>query len=305
MSPDAHLTLSEGQEHDVSEWEQAAAAVLRKARRLSDDDQDDSRLGSTHAYDARRHRHQPARHPRPRRRPARAGAPARQGRRLGRPRPARRPRRPCLARRRPHRPRERRPLAVDPGRRLGRRCRRPRHRARRCAPRRRAGRARRPLRPPRRGPRVCRARPRDDEGTNLAAGTNLGVDPVGASAAWGGFDRLNQRRLDSDWSRRLRSWPAGSAAGRWSWTGPRCTTSVPPTSRSSATCSRWGRTTCARSRPPGWPSTTRPGSSSSVSPRPTSSSSASPSCAPCAGSGRGCSSSAAPPRTTARRWSTP
>jgi methylmalonyl-CoA mutase len=41
MSPDAHLSLSEGQEHDVSEWEQAAAAVLRKARRLSDDDADD------------------------------------------------------------------------------------------------------------------------------------------------------------------------------------------------------------------------------------------------------------------------
>jgi methylmalonyl-CoA mutase len=40
MSPDAHLSLSEGQEHDVSEWEQAAAAVLRKARRLSDDDPD-------------------------------------------------------------------------------------------------------------------------------------------------------------------------------------------------------------------------------------------------------------------------
>jgi methylmalonyl-CoA mutase len=42
MSPDAHLSLSEGQEHDVSEWEQAAAAVLRKARRLSDDDPDDA-----------------------------------------------------------------------------------------------------------------------------------------------------------------------------------------------------------------------------------------------------------------------
>jgi methylmalonyl-CoA mutase len=41
MSPDAHLALSEGQEHDVSEWEKAAAAVLRKARRLSEDDPDD------------------------------------------------------------------------------------------------------------------------------------------------------------------------------------------------------------------------------------------------------------------------
>src|SRR6478672_1454501 len=42
MSPDPHLTLSEGQAHDVSEWEQAAAAVLRKARRLSEDDPDDA-----------------------------------------------------------------------------------------------------------------------------------------------------------------------------------------------------------------------------------------------------------------------
>ncbi len=42
MTPDAHLSLSEGQEHDVSEWEQAAAAVLRKARRLSEDDPDDA-----------------------------------------------------------------------------------------------------------------------------------------------------------------------------------------------------------------------------------------------------------------------
>ncbi len=40
MTPDAHLSLAEGQEHDVSEWEHAAAAVLRKARRLSDDDPD-------------------------------------------------------------------------------------------------------------------------------------------------------------------------------------------------------------------------------------------------------------------------
>jgi methylmalonyl-CoA mutase len=46
MSPDAHLTLSQGQEHDVSEWERAAAAVLRKARRLTDDDGDDAVWGA-------------------------------------------------------------------------------------------------------------------------------------------------------------------------------------------------------------------------------------------------------------------
>jgi methylmalonyl-CoA mutase len=42
MGPDAHLSLAEGQEHDLSEWEKAAAAVLRKARRLTDDDPDDA-----------------------------------------------------------------------------------------------------------------------------------------------------------------------------------------------------------------------------------------------------------------------
>ncbi len=42
MDTDAHLSLAGGQEHDVSEWEQAAAAVLRKAGRLTDDDPDDA-----------------------------------------------------------------------------------------------------------------------------------------------------------------------------------------------------------------------------------------------------------------------
>ncbi len=41
MSTDAHLHLADGQEHAVEEWEKAAAAVLRKARRLGDDDPDD------------------------------------------------------------------------------------------------------------------------------------------------------------------------------------------------------------------------------------------------------------------------
>ncbi len=40
MSSDAHLSLAEGHEHDVAEWEQAAAAVLRKAGRLSEGDAD-------------------------------------------------------------------------------------------------------------------------------------------------------------------------------------------------------------------------------------------------------------------------
>jgi methylmalonyl-CoA mutase len=42
MSTDAHLALAEGQEHSVEEWESAAAAVLRKAGRLGDDDPDDT-----------------------------------------------------------------------------------------------------------------------------------------------------------------------------------------------------------------------------------------------------------------------
>ena len=42
MDTDAHLSLAGGQEHDVSEWEKSAAAVLRKAGRLTDDDADDA-----------------------------------------------------------------------------------------------------------------------------------------------------------------------------------------------------------------------------------------------------------------------
>ncbi|GAB3656052.1 methylmalonyl-CoA mutase family protein [Nocardioides korecus] len=37
MTSDAHLALSQGPEHDVADWEAAAAAVLRKARRLGED----------------------------------------------------------------------------------------------------------------------------------------------------------------------------------------------------------------------------------------------------------------------------
>ncbi len=40
MSSDAHLALSEGEHHTVEEWEAAAAVVLRKARRLGEDDVD-------------------------------------------------------------------------------------------------------------------------------------------------------------------------------------------------------------------------------------------------------------------------
>jgi len=42
ISADAHLSLAVGRDHDVAEWEKAAAAVLRKARRLADEDPDDA-----------------------------------------------------------------------------------------------------------------------------------------------------------------------------------------------------------------------------------------------------------------------
>lgn len=41
----AHLALADGQEHGVADWEKAAAAVLRKAGRLTDDDPDDAVWG--------------------------------------------------------------------------------------------------------------------------------------------------------------------------------------------------------------------------------------------------------------------
>ena len=42
MSTEAHLLLADGQEHSVAEWEKLAAAVLRKVRRLGEDDPDNA-----------------------------------------------------------------------------------------------------------------------------------------------------------------------------------------------------------------------------------------------------------------------
>ncbi len=42
MSTDAHLALDVGEPHDVTQWEEAAAAVLRKTGRLGDDDPADA-----------------------------------------------------------------------------------------------------------------------------------------------------------------------------------------------------------------------------------------------------------------------
>ncbi len=41
MDTPAHLALDQGRQHDVSEWEKAAAAVLRKTGRLSEEDPDE------------------------------------------------------------------------------------------------------------------------------------------------------------------------------------------------------------------------------------------------------------------------
>jgi methylmalonyl-CoA mutase len=45
MSTEAHLSLDVGDEHDVGEWEKTAAAVLRRAGRLTDEDPDDAVWG--------------------------------------------------------------------------------------------------------------------------------------------------------------------------------------------------------------------------------------------------------------------
>ena len=42
MSSEPHLLLADGQDHSVAEWEKLAAAVLRKARRLSEEDPDEA-----------------------------------------------------------------------------------------------------------------------------------------------------------------------------------------------------------------------------------------------------------------------
>ena len=50
MSTEPHLLLADGQEHPLAEWEKLAAAVLRKARRLGEDDPDDAVWGElTHS----------------------------------------------------------------------------------------------------------------------------------------------------------------------------------------------------------------------------------------------------------------
>ncbi len=307
MSTDAHLALAEGQEHSVEEWEAAAAAVLRKAGRLGADDPDDAvwqKLG-------RRTLDGIAITP--------LGTPALVA---DLPEPVRAPARGDGW--------DVRALLADPDAKAS-------HEAALTDLENGAtsllvqvgesGVAARDLAAVLEGvlldvaPVVLDA-PSDPlgaarafaevaRGTTLAAGTNLGVDPVGASLR--GFGPF-ETGLDGPPQGpeaplvRRRSVDAGSAssgAGRWSSTARRCTTSVPPTSRSSATSSRSVPTTCASSPRRGSRSTRPPRWWSSGSRPPTSSSRRSPSCAPYDACGHGCWSSAAPPRTTGRWCCTP
>ena len=248
MSPDAHLSLPRGRSTTSREWEKAAAAVLRKARRLAEDDPDDAVWDEAHA-----HRRSTGSASRP------LGTPALVA---DLPDPVRPPARgdgwdvralladpdaAGLARRRPDRPRERRHLAVGPGRAS------PASTPATSPPCSTAcsSTSRPSCSTPPRTPSARPARsPRSPRAPTLAAGTNLGVDPVGRRAARvvsttarppATLDRRRRRRLP-------RARRASSAAGRsWS-TAPPCTTSAPPTCRSSATSLAARRPLPARAR---------------------------------------------------------
>ena len=139
-------------QHSREEWEAATAAVLRKTRKLTDEDARRRGLGQAGPHHARRHRDHPARR---RRRPA-AGRAARPGRRLGHPLAHLAPRGQARQRGGAGRPRRRRDQP------LGRRRRddRPRRGADRRAPRPGAGRARRAHRADRGGPSAAGVRRR-------------------------------------------------------------------------------------------------------------------------------------------------
>ena len=61
--PGALALASADDDWSRADWEKAAAAVLRKARRLTDDDPDSEVWQKLTRTDPRRHRDQPARHP--------------------------------------------------------------------------------------------------------------------------------------------------------------------------------------------------------------------------------------------------
>ncbi len=100
----------------------------------------------------------------------------------------------------------------------------------------------------------------DDRGVTPADGTNLGADPIGARVrgvvSTGSTTEERRRPPRRRWSR---SPSSRARRGRWAWssTPPRSTTSGRPTRRSSATAWRSGRRTSARSPRPGSRSTRR------------------------------------------------
>ncbi len=251
MESSGHLALSEGEDHTVEEWEAAAAAVLRKAGRLAEDDADDavwdklarrtldgiavSPLGTPKLV---------ADLPEPVRPPARGeGWDVRAA--VSDPDPKRR------ARRRDDRPRERRDVAARAGRRRGSRGRRPGRRARGRAARRRARRARGALGP--RSARPARSPSSPAVRRSLPARTS-GWTRSGALVRESRFRQARPAVAQTSSRTRPRS-PRNSGVARWWSTGRRCTTSAPPTCRSSAT--RWpsGPTTSASWRPPASTST--------------------------------------------------
>ena len=204
-------------DHDRAEWEAAAAAVLRKAGRLGEDDADDlvwQKLART-TLDGLSVT--PARHARPARRPDHRRSPDPR-RRLGRPDPAGRPRAGA------GRPRHRRDLAV------GRRRRRPGGAARRRPARPGTGGARR------HHPRPARELPRP---ADLRRPRRR--------------HQPRRRRCRRAPRRDRRAGPRRPVCSRPSSTGPWSTTAVRPTCRSSVT--RWPprRRTSARSPGPGSP----------------------------------------------------
>ena len=211
-----------------ADWEAATAAVLRKTKRMTDDDADALVWDKLTRDHPRRHRGGPARHARPAGRPAHGRA-ADPRRRLDIRRHADAANRQRGA---APRPRRRRDLALAAGRR--------RHRPRRpcsttcCS-------TSRPWSSMPATPRSTAA----EAFLDVLGDTPLHPAPTSAAAT------------PSTWSR-WRDWPRRPACSAWSSTPRWPTTRARPTCRSSATRWRSARRTSASSPRPASPSTRRP-----------------------------------------------
>ncbi len=271
------------------DWEQAAAAVLRKARRLGPDEPDAeawdrltlttydgidvSPLGTPDLLDGLRSSG----------RPRRAGAwDVRSFLNL---RGELRARARAGQRRRAGRPRGRRDLPLGgAGGPDGRRRARPGARRACCStsPRSSSSRA----------TSTASSRPSSSRSWSSVAGSCRLPAPTWEPTRWAarcaGAGSRTSPRAGRGTPCRSPAPPCGSAPWAWSPTGRRLTTSVPPRPRSSAGPWPPASTTCAGWSTTGSTSTTPWASSSSGMPRPTTSSSPSPSCARPVGCGRGC-----------------